>query len=626
MRKQAKSWLIKFLIGIISLVFVFYFGYSFSSKRIAKMAYVNGELISRLDYEKEYKDMIDGLQRQYGAAWNDDLIKALDLKNRALQNIINRKLISQEAERLGFQVTRQEVQNTIMEYPAFQVAGRFDVRRYQAVLDQNRMKPEDFENNISQELLQKKLRQFVLSFTPVTDKELTDDYTLSHEQVQLGYLQIKPGQFTSSVKVEEAPMAAFFKEHREDYRVPEKIKLVYLTIDPADYENQVKLSDHEIKEYYQFNLDTYKVKKQVCASHILFKLKEGASKEEEARVKEKAEKVLKMAREGKDFATLAKTYSEGPTKANGGDLGCFPAGNMVKPFEDAAFKLKKGEISDLVKTRFGYHIILAKDVKEARVKPLEEVRSQIVATLKKEQTSEIAHEKGLSLTDQMPYEVDLSKYGPENHMAVTETGFFSKKDPIPGLGGDEKIRESLFSLGKNEASELTEINGKFYIFQVAERKASYLPEMAKVSDAVRKDFINLLALRKAKSIAEKYLVALKKGSDWKKIAEESGATPGTTGFFTRRGPVPEIGNDPDLIEAAFHLNDKNRYPDRIFEHASGALLIRWEAHKGIDKTVFEKEKKAYRFSLMRLKQSTAYQSWLDALRRKAKVEILVPVS
>jgi len=249
-----------------------------------------------------------------------------------------------------------------------------------------------------------------------------------------------------------------------------------------------------------------------------------------------------------------------------------------------------------------------------------------VAKLKKEQTSEIAHEKGLSLTDQMPYEVDLSKYGPENHMAVTETGFFSKKDPIPGLGGDEKIRESLFRLGKNEASELTEIKGKFYIFQVADRKASYLPEMSKVSDAVRKDFVSLLAARKAASVAEKYLAALKKGADWKRIAEESAVTPGTTDFFTRRGPIPKLGNDRNLIEAAFHLNDKNRYPDRIFEHSSGALVIRWEGHKGIDKTAFEKEKKAYRFSLMRLKQNTAYQSWLDALRRKAKVEILVPVS
>lgn len=625
MRKQAKSWLIKFLIGIISLVFVFYFGYSFTSQHVSKMAYVNGELITRRAYDKEYRDMIEGLQRQYGAAWSDDLIKALDLKNRALQNIINRKLISHEAARLGFQVTKEEVQKTIMDYPAFKVDGHFDVRRYQALLDQNHMKPEDFEKNISQQLLQKKLRQFVLTFTLVTDKELMDEYTLTHEQIKLDYLQIKPDPFKSSVKVEQAPMEAFFKEHRESYRVPEKIKLVYLTVDPKDYESQVKLSDREIKEYYDYNLDTFKIPKQVCAAHILFRLKENASKEEEAKVRKRAEKVLKMAREGKDFATLAKTYSEGPTKAKGGDLGCFPKGNMVKPFEEAAFKLKKGEISGLVKTRFGYHIIQVKDIKEARTKPLAEVRSQIVTILKKDRTSDIAHEKGLSLTDQMPYVVDLRKYGPENHLAVRETGYFSQNDPIPGLGGDKKLEAILFSLAKGETSNLEEIKGKFYIFQTADRKASYLPEMAKVSDAVRKDFVNFLAAKKALAVAEKYLAALKKGSGWKKIAKESGATPGTTGFFTRRGPVPKIGNDRDLIEAAFHLDEKNRYPDRVFENPSGALLVRWEGYKGIDKTAFQKEKEQFRFSLMELKQDTAYQNWLDALRRKAKVEILTPV-
>jgi len=143
MRRQAKSWLIKFVIGILSLVFIFYFGWSFTSGRGLKIAYVNGEVITKLAYDKEYRDMVESFRRQYRDAWNDNLIKVLNLKNRALQNLINRKLISQEAKKLGFQVTKEEIQKNIMAYPAFQVNGQFDVRRYQALLDQNRMKPED---------------------------------------------------------------------------------------------------------------------------------------------------------------------------------------------------------------------------------------------------------------------------------------------------------------------------------------------------------------------------------------------------------------------------------------------------------------------------------------------------
>jgi peptidyl-prolyl cis-trans isomerase D len=436
MRKQAKSWLIKFLIGIISLVFVFYFGYSFTSREASKLAYVNGDLITRLAYDKEYRDMVDSFRKQYGDAWNDNLIKVLDLKNRALQSLINRKLISQEARNLGFEVTKTEIQKTIMAYPAFQTNGQFDVRRYQMLLEQNRMKPEDFEQGIAQQLLQEKLQQFLLTFLPVTDDELRDAYTLSHEQVSLAYLLIKPDRFTSSLKIDPSAMETFFKAHKEGYRVPEKIKLDYITIDPADFKDQVTVTEQEIKEYYNYNINSFKIPEKVCARHILFRLKEDATKEETAKVRKKAEAVLKQARAGTDFAKLAKEYSEGPTRKDGGDLGCFSKGRMVKPFEEAAFKLKKGEISDLVKTQFGFHIIKVEDIQPAKTKTLDEVRSQIENILKKSETTDLAHEKGLSLIDQMPYEVDLSKYAAENKLSVGHTDFFSLQEPIPGLGGD----------------------------------------------------------------------------------------------------------------------------------------------------------------------------------------------
>ena len=626
MRKQAKSWLIKFLIGIISLVFVFYFGYSFTSREASKLAYVNGDLITRLAYDKEYRDMVDAFRKQYGDAWNDNLIKVLGLKNRALQNLINRKLISQEARKLGFDVTKSEIQKAIMAYPAFQTNGQFDVRRYQALLDQNRMRPEDFEQGIAQQLLQEKLQQFLLTFLPVTDDELRDAYTLSQEQVNLSYLLIKPDRFKASLKIDPSAMEAFFKAHKEDYRVPEKIKLDYIAIDPANFKDKVKVTEQEIKEYYNYNINSFKIPEKVCARHILFRLKEDATKEETVKVREKAEAVLKKARAGEDFAKLAKEYSEGPTRKNGGDLGCFSKGKMVKPFEEAAFKLKKGEISDLVRTQFGFHIIKVEDIQPAKTKTLDEVRSQIEDTLKKSDTTDLAHEKGLSLIDQMPYEVDLRKYAAENKLSVGDTDFFSLQQPIPGLGGDEKLRQSLFSLEKNEASELIELHGKFYIFQVVGRKASYLPELKDVKEAVKTDFLNHLAAEKAKSTAEEYLHELAKGKKWEQIAKESGVSPEETGFFTRRGPVPKIGYDEELLDAAFNLNKDKRYPEKVFENPAGAYIIRWEAYKGIDEKKFQKEKDQYRFSLMRLKQQTVFQTWLDALRKTAKVKIVAPLT
>lgn len=626
MRKHAKSWLIKVLIGIIALVFVFYFGYSFTAKKGLKVAYVNGEIISRMEYQKTYWDLLEALRRQYKDVWNDNLIKVFNLKNRALDNLINQKLISQEARKIGLDVTEDEIQQAIMHYPAFQIDGQFDIRRYKGLLSQNHMKPEDFEESMAKELLDGKLREFLLTFMPVTEQEVLDYYTYANEKIKISFVHFKPKKFKKSIEPDQASLETYFKEHREEYRVPEKVKLAYLLIDPDTFKDKVEVTDREIEDYYEYNIDTFMQPKEVKARHILFKLKEGAPEAEEKEVKEKATKVLEEARKGKDFAILAKKYSEGPTKSEGGDLGYFTAGRMVKPFEDTAFKMKKGEISDLVRTRFGYHIIKVEDVKEARTKALDEVRDQILKILLKTGSAELAHEYALNLIDQMPYDADLAKYAAERELKVKITGDFSQDQRIPGIGGDDKLRQSLFSLRKGETSELLELEGKFYLFQVAERKESYLPEMAEVTDKLKNDYIAYRSAEEAKVAAESYLAALKEGKAWDELAREKNLETEDTDFFTRRGPVPKIGRAPDLLETAFSLNRNKKYPDTIFKNNNGAFVIRWEANEGIDESKYQEEKDKYRFSLMQTKHRRAFQLWVDSLKKKAEIEIVSPVT
>jgi len=626
MRKHAKSWLIKVLIGIIALVFIFYFGYSFTAKKGLKVAYVNGELISGMEYQKAYWDLLEALRRQYKDVWNDNLIKVFDLKNRALDNLINQKLISQEAKKIGLDVTESEIQQAIMDYPAFQIDGQFDMRRYRGLLSQNRMKPEDFEASMAKDLLDGKLRQFLLTFMPITDQEVLDYYSYANEKIKISYVQFNPENFKKSITPDQDSLETFFKDRQEGYRVPEKIKLAYLLIDPDTFKDKVEITDDEIEEYYEYNMDTFLQPKEVKARHILFKLSQYADEAEEKKVKEKAAEVLEKARKGSDFATLAKEYSEGPTKSSGGDLGYFTAGRMVKPFEETAFKMKKGEISDLVRTRFGYHIIKVEDVKEARTKALDEVRDQISKTLLKTGSGELAHEYALSLIDQMPYDADLAKYAAERELEIKNTGEFSQDQSIPGIGGDDKLRQSLFSLRKGETSELLELKDKFYIFQISERKESYLPEMAEVKDKLKDDYLAYRSAEEAKAAAENYLTALKEGKTWDEAAKENQLEIEDTDFFTRQGPVPKIGYAPDLLETAFSLNRSKRYPDTIFKNDKGSFVIRWEASEGIDEDKYQEEKEKYRFSLMQTKHRRAFQVWIDRLRKKAEIEIVTPVT
>jgi peptidyl-prolyl cis-trans isomerase D len=487
------------------------------------------------------------------------------------------------------------------------------------------MKPEDFEGSIAQELLQRKLRQFLMTFSPVTEQEVLDQYTFSKQKVKISFVQFLPKNFEKSVVLEPQSVASYFEEHKETYRVPEKIKIAYITIDPNAFKGDVSVTDRQVEDYYEENREMFKQKKEVRARHILFKLDQNASVEEEEKVREKASGVLEKARGGDDFANLAKKYSEGPTAPKGGDLGYFSRGRMAKSFEEASFKMKKGEISELVRTRFGYHIIKVEDVKEARAKTLEEVQGEIKKTLTHMASTDLAHEKALSLIDQMPYEVDLSQYAETHKVPIKQSGYFSSNEAIPDIGGDDKLRKSIFSFEKNDVSEVLEFKGKFYIIQVVDKKSSHLSELKDVKERVKKDFTSHLATLEAKSAAEEYLAELTGGKDWKELAKERNLTPEMTDFFTRNDYIPKIGYAPDLQEAAFGLNESRRYPDGVFETDKGVIVIRFEGRKGIDMAKYEEEKENYRMSLMRAKNQVIYGHWLEDLKGRAEIEIVHPV-
>ena len=626
MRKHAKSWLIKSLIAIIGIVFVFYFGYSFRAHEGIKIALVNDEVITAVEYQKSYRSMVEALQREYKGMWSDNLVKVFDLKNRALEALITQKLVSQEAKKIGLDVTEKEVQDKILFNPSFQFRGHFDESRYRAVLQNHHMTPEDFEVLIAREMLQEKVEQLLTALSPVTDQEVLEQYAFANEKVKMSYVEFKPDQFKSKVEAEPAAVEKYFEGNQETYRVPEKIKVAYVVFDPDAFKDQIKVSEDQIKDYYEDNQDTFKEKKQVKARHILFTLAENASKEEEERVKQKALSVVQQARAGVDFAELAKKHTEDPSgKENGGDLGYFSAGQMVKPFEDAAFKLKKEEISDLVRTAFGYHILKVEDIKEAKTKTLEEARGQILATLMKTAATDMAHEKALSFVDRMPYQADLLKYGAENKIQVKETGYFSQRDTIPEIGNNEKLRQTLFSMEREEPSDLVDAGGKFYVFQVKDKKPSALPALDEVKDKVREDTIHSLSNQMAKSTAEEYLKMLKEGKDWPVLAKERGLEITTTEFLSRQDSIPQIGHSQELQEAAFSLSQKKRYADTVFQNDKGVFVIRWEGQQDIDRNKFEEEKKLYRDMLVRLKNQTLFKEWIDHLKSRAKIEMLQPL-
>jgi len=212
----------------------------------------------------------------------------------------------------------------------------------------------------------------------------------------------------------------------------------------------------------------------------------------------------------------------------------------------------------------------------------------------------------------------LPQYASERKEKATETDYFSQKDPIPDIGGDERLKQTLFSLKENEVSEVMEVQGKFYVIQVTGRKSSVLPSFQEVSEQVKADYTSHLAMQEAKTAAEQFLAKLKEGKEWSALSKETHIETKTTEFFSRQDPAPGI--DFGMIEAAFTLNQNKRYPDAVFESEKGVFVSRWEGQQGIDPKKYEEDKGNYRNMVTRLKQQTAYKEWLEYLRKHATIK------
>ena len=625
LRRHTKGIMIKVMIGLIAVVFVFWGVYSIRERHGSKIAYINGDLITGQEYEAVYRDMLEVLQKQYREYWNDNLIKVFRLRQRALDSLIRKRLISQEAARLGLRITDDEVADAILTHPAFQVNGKFDEGRYRSLLRYNRMETADFESGIKLELLGQKVHQYVKSFFPLTDMEIENYYTYQKEKINISFVSLDPQDFKGKIEIKQEEKEEYFKENKEKYRISERIKIAYLTLDPTDFVDKATISEREISDFYELNQERFKDPKQVKARHILFKVPPDAPESEEANAKDRALAILKRVREGEDFAILAKEYSQDPTASKGGGLGYFERGQLAKPLEELAFTLKTGEIGGPVRTPSGWHIVKVEEIKDASIKTLPEVRDQIEETLRKDISQDMAHERALSLMDQMPYDIELATYAAQHGLTGKESDYFPKDGTIPVLGGDERLKESINSLEKGEVSEVIEHKDKFYIIQVVDIKDSYIPKISDVSEKLNKDFMDHLSLVAAKREAEGYLEELKGGADWSELAKKENLKTEETGFFSRGEGIPKIGFAPSLYEAAFSLSSQKGYPDEVFEVNKKVYVIRWVNRKDINREDFDKEKKDFRQALLLTKERRISNAWLESIKEEAEIKIVTPL-
>ncbi len=619
MRKHAQSWLIKILLGLIVVVFVLYFGVSRYGKEAVNVATVNGENISMLEYRETYNNLLKRLQAQYGDMVNDKLIESLNLKQQALDQLINERLLMKEAERLKFTVTPEELTADIRTLPYFQNGGKFDQNLYVQVLRANRMEPGQFEDMQSRNLLVNKVRDYITGNVVLDRDEVLTRYLFEHEKIVLEYLPFAPENYLDKVSVSDQEIEDFFKKNIKNYAIPPQTKMSYLLFPIASYMDKIKISPEEIQDEYNANLDHYKQPEQVQVEHILIKVKPNDPKSDEE-AKAKAEKVLALVKEGKDFAALAKEYSDDPSAAqNSGDLGFITKGTTVKPFEDAAFAMKPGETSGLVKTQFGYHILKVLAKKEARTQTLDEVKNDIETSLKKVQASDLAYQKADTSYDEVLKGRTMADIGKEEGVKYVQTDFFPTGQPIQGLEGEEKVAQTAATLEPGEPSPVMETAQGYVIVRLDERKPERDAELKEVKDKVEQDLKMNKAGELAKEEAKKFHDILKNWKDLPKEASNEKFEVKTTEPFVRGGMVPPIGYAPAISEAAFSLTEDQRSAPEPLEYNATWYLIRLKQRIPATNEDFEKERPAYTSRMLSQKKSQVFSHWLDTVRKRAEI-------
>jgi peptidyl-prolyl cis-trans isomerase D len=624
LREHATSWMLRGILILVAVTFISWGGYSLIRERKhTYAAKVNGVVIEMKDYNDAYQGVIKQYRDALGPSFTEKMIEQLRLREKVLDDLISRVLILQEARRLGLAIHDEELREALESIPAFQVDGQFDPRNYERFLRINRMSSEDFERMQRESLLFSKVANLIkLNGGKISEEEIWETYLFENERINLTFLKVIPEALKGQANVNEVEIKDYYQKNQEEFRVPTFLQIQYLIFRPSEFEGRAQISSEEIKRFYDLQRERYKTPKQVRARDILIKVgTEDPSHKVEEKMK-RAEDILEKAKRTKDFSSLAKQYSESNTSPKGGDMGWVQRGTLGEPIETALFSMKTGELSGLVRGKEGFHIFKVEETVEEKQKSLEEVKDQILQTLKKEkakrEASRIADDAFYSLFRSR----NLEGFAREKDLPIKTTGFFKEGDEIPEIGRNPSFYSSAFSLKVGEISPVINIPPNFYILKLVNKKESRIPSSEEVKGEARQKVIGVKAEEKARQVAEDLLSQIRKGKVLNQIGKERGLQMEETGFFNRTGGVvPKIGPAGEFMGMLSSLTEKNPIPKEVLRTKDGYFVVRLSAFEPADQNKFLSIKKDLEKRLIYQKGEEFFQNWLGQLRAKAKTEI-----
>ena len=617
--RRHKGWL-KWSLAIVILAFIVLYIPSFLEPGMAGnsdvVASVEGREITVGRFRQAYQRQMQAYRAQFGGNVDEKMLKQLGIDQRIVQQMIEEETALAEASRLGISATDQEVRARIATMPGLLENGQFiGEQRYRQMLEMQNMTPSEFEEQIRRAVTLQKLQAALTNWMTVDDKELETEFKRRNEKVKLAVVSFPADKFREGLEATDAELSAYYDAHKNELKIPEKRKVKYALVDMQAIRNRTQVSPQDVERAYEDNQQQYSTPEQVRASHILLKT-EG---KDDAAVKKQAEDLLAKVKGGADFAQLATTHSEDDTsKVKGGDLDFFGKGSMVPEFDKVAFSMKPGEISDLVKTQYGYHIIKVTDKKEASTKPLAEVRAQIEDQVKWERAQAEAQRIANEVTGKLKNPADFDTVAKAQGLTVGESGLFSKDEPIAGLGVAPAVAERAFELKEGEVSESIRTPQGFAFITVTGRQDSYVPKLDEVKARVRDEVLKKKAIDVARQRAATIGAQMKSG-DFNAAAKAAGLEIKTTEFIARGAPIGDVGASPAIDAVAFALPVGSVSDPIVTDNAT--VIVKALERQDPAPSDIASAKTTLKAELLNERRTRFYASYMNKARERMKVNV-----
>lgn len=614
LRKNAQSVVVQAIVVIIAVVFIFWGVGTNLNDNPNALAVVNGKEISYRDFQQNYERAIESYKQQFGGQLPPDFLESIGLKEQVLDQLIQSELLRQGAGKVGIQISKEAVQSKIKEMAVFNSNGRFDLANYKAVLERNKLSPTSFESGIQNDLLLTRVLGALGAFSMVPAQEVRNWIAYINHEIKLNYAAVNSEEYVTRVTIADDALTAWYETAKQKYQTAPQCKLLYLSFNFNDDLKQVNVSDEAVRTYYQEHAETYNAPEKRRARHILFKVAVDEAPETKNAKKTEADKILVQIKKGGDFALLASQFSEDVTKSKGGDLGFFSRGQMVPPFEDSVFGLKKGEVSGVVETPFGYHIIKLEEVAPAKTQTLEEVTPAIRKVLERQGVKAITFKKASAAYEDIIRAGSMAKYSSvQGGNPVHRTDFFPRDmPPKEGVAGDAAFIKAAFSLRKGELSSIVETASGYAILFVDDVKESVVPELAAVRDRVVADYKKEKSVELARSAAEELLKKAREQHSWPADLQSKQSE-----YLKRSGPS---GTVPDeLRRDAFSQVGKDVFPEKVL--AAGTIFYLYQiidSRQGKEK-LDANEQRILEQQLQDVGKNALMAAWLGQLRKEANI-------